>query len=381
MEVIRGYKVELKLNNKQITLAKKHAGTSRWAYNWGLTQKKEAYAAKQLDPTQKIPTAIDLHKELNKLKKTDYSWMYDVSKCAPQEALRDLDVAFANFYRGLAGGPGPKVGFPQYKSKNQGIGSFTLTGSIAVEAKQIRLPRMGRLRLKEAGYIPTSGVRVLSATVSEKAGHWFVSVQVQENVLAPQAATGATIGVDLGIKLMAVTSDGRRFANPKALRQAENALKRAQRKVSRRQKGSKNRTKAKKGLAIAHYRVANIRRDALHKATSAIVARTKPDGERPSKVVLEDLNVRGMLKNHKLAKAIADVGFGEFRRQMTYKTGWAGEELVIADRFFASTKMCSGCGYVKKAMPLSERTFVCENCGLNIDRDLNAALNLAAVLT
>ena len=378
MLVIRGYKVELNLNNKQQTLAKKHAGTARFSYNWGLALKIKAFAEKQTDPTKKIPSAVDLHKELNKLKKTDFPWMYDVSKCAPQEALRDLDLAFANFYRGRQSGH--PVGFPKFKSRKHGIGSFTLTGSIIVGNKQVRLPRLGRLRLKEAGYIPTSGVHILGATVSHTAGHWFVSVQVRQEVEAPVEAVGPTIGVDLGINQMAVTSDGRRFANPKALRKAEKALKRLQRKVSRRQKGSKNREKAKKQLAKAHYRISNIRSDALHKATSAIVAKTKPASERPGKVVVEDLHVRGMLKNHKLAKAIADVGFGEFRRQMGYKTGWAGEELHVADRFYPSSKTCSGCGHKKEALRLTERTFKCEHCGLNLDRDLNAAFNLAALL-
>jgi transposase len=442
MHITRGYRTELDLNNKQITICKKHAGCARFAYNWGLKRKQEVY-----QQTGRSSSAMELHRELNALKPTDFPWMYECSKCAPQEALRDLDKAYKNFFRrvhlnqeGTWKGP---LGFPTFKTKRQGLGSFRLTGSIHVYEKAIDLPRLGRLRLKECGYLPTFGVNVLAATVSEEAGRWFVSVQVEEEVPDPPAGTGEPIGVDVGINRLAQCSDGRVVENPKALRSELTRLKRLHRHLSRKTKGSKNRAKARIKLARKYARVAHIRRDALHKGTSALtrarltaeeraaqhaqIAASLPEPKtkvkvrkgkrsrrndvpplpekiarqmkekqikrllrlaqisdaisRPAVVVLEDLNVDGMKRNHKLALSISDVGLGEFRRQMTYKTAWQGETLLTASRWFPSTKKCSRCGNVKEEMDLSERIYLCENpaCGLVIDRDMNAALNLAAL--
>jgi transposase len=442
MKVVRGYKTELDLNHKQITDCKKHAGAARYAYNWGLSRKQEVYQAEG-----RSITAMELHRELNQLKQTELPWMYEVSKAAPQEALRDLDKAMRNFFRrvqlkkeGKWKGP---PGYPTFKTKRQGLGSFRLTGSIHVYEKAIELPRLGRLRLKECGYVPRSSVNILAATISEEAGRWFVSVQVEEEVPDPPAATGEPIGADVGINRLAQCSDGRVVENPKALRAELKRLKRLHRRLSRKTKGSKNRAKARMKLARKYARIAHVRRDALHKGTSLLTraalspeervahkaemaaslpepkAKVKPrKGKktqsaetpslpaqvarkvkkkqmkqrlrwatpanahvRPAVVVLEDLNVDGMKRNRKLALSISDVGLGEFRRQMTYKTTWQGEILLVADRWFPSTKRCSRCGNVKEDMDLSERIYVCENpgCSLVIDRDVNAALNLAAL--
>lgn len=313
--------------------------------------------------------------------------MYNYSKCIPQEALRDLDKAFQHFFRRVK--KGEKPGFPRFKSRKRGIGSFRLTGAIHVENDRIKLPRIGWLRLKERGYIPTQGLHILSATVSEKAGRWFVSVQCREEIEVTPA-TGEPIGVDtsatrlpdrqastsLGVKEMAVCSDGQRFENPKALRKAQRQLRRLQRELSRRKKGSQNWKKTKAKIARLHYRIGNIRQDALHKATSTIVAKTKPDDERPRVVVVEDLNVVGMLKNHCLAQAISDVGMSEFRRQLEYKIAWNGEELMVADRFFPSSRLCRHCGCINSELKLSDREWTCV-CGAVLDRDLNAAINLS----
>jgi putative transposase len=380
MKIVRGYKTELDLNDRQRTACAKHAGAARYAYNWGLRRKIDAYEA-----TGKSPTAIDLHRELNALKKTELAWMYEVSKCAPQEALRNLDQAFANFLRrvglkkqGKLNGP---VGFPRFKSRKVGLGSFRLTGSIHVFEDSVQLPRLGRLRLKERGYLPVSGVKILSATVSEQAGRWFVSVQVEEEVADPTSARGEPIGVDLGVKMLATQSDGTTYENPRALDGVQRKLRRLQRKLARQQKGSRNREKTRRRIARLHYRIANVRRDALHKATSGIVAKTKPDTERPRTVVLESLNVNGMLQNHRLARAIADVGMSEFGRQVQYKAAWGGCEVMEADRWYPSSKRCSGCGEIKDELDLSEREYECDWCGLAIDRDLNAARNLAQLAT
>lgn len=371
MIILRGYKTELDLNDRQKTACAKHAGTARFAYNWGLARRKQAY-----ENTGETLNAIALHRELNILKKDEFGWMYEVSKCAPQEALRDLDEAYANYFRrAKQKGKGKykgKVGFPRFKKKRGGQGSFRLTGTIRVFEKQIQLPRLGRLKLKEAGYLPTSDVNILSATVSQWAGRWYVSLQCEVEIPDLQEEKRRVCGLDLGVSRLATVSDGTVFENPRALRRNLAKIKRLQRVVSRRQKGSANRRKAVMKLAKAHRRVANIRADALHQATH-MLSKTK------TAVVMEDLNVSGMLKNHRLAQAIADVGFDEFKRQLVYKGKWYGCEVLFADRFYPSSKACSNCGCVKESLGLGERVFRCELCGHEIDRDLNAAINLESL--
>jgi putative transposase len=370
VKLLRAFKTQLDLNNKQKTACRQHAGAARFAYNWGLARKKAAMERKE-----KLPSAMTLHRELNALKKSELAWMYDVSKCAPQEALRDLDRAFAQFFRLLKerrAGKKVKPGFPKFKTKKNDVGSFRLTGAIHVFEKSIQLPRLGQLRLKESGYLPTSGVHILSATISEKAGRWFVSLQVEMEQPDPLPEVKPVVGVDLGINRMAQVSDGSYFENPRALKRNLTMLKRLQRRVSRRQKGSKNRKKAVRQLSNAYSRVGNIRRNALHQATTAL-ARTK------SAIVLEDLHVSGMMKNHHLAQAIADVGMYEFKRQLLYKGEWYGCQVLLADRFYPSTKRCSACGAIRE-IGLKERQYHCPVCGLTMDRDLNAAINLEQLL-
>lgn len=266
------------------------------------------------------------------------------------------------------------TGFPKFKSRKNGIGSFRLTGAIHITETHIKLPRIGWLRLKEHGYIPTDGIHILSVTVSESAGRLFVSAQCKTEI-EPAQAIGEPIGIDLGIKELAVTSDGQRFENPKPLKKAQARLQRLQRELSRRKKGGKNREKTRKKVAKVHQRIANIRRDTLHKVTSTIVAKTKLDSERPSVIVLEDLNVSGMLANHCLAQAISDIGFAEFKRQIEYKVIWYGSELMVADRFFPSSRLCRFCGCINSELKLSDREWTCD-CGAVHDRDLSAAINL-----
>jgi putative transposase len=332
MLVQRAYKTELDLNDQQVTACKQHAGAARWAYNWGLKVKQERYKA-----TKKSPTAIELHRELNALKKQG-KWK-------------------------------GKLGYPQFKTKKKGLGSFRLTGRNVVSEKAIVLPRLGRLRLKEREYLPTSGVQILSATVSEQAGHWYVSVQVEQEQVVPENI-GAVVGIDLGIKSLATISDGEVIPNPRHLKRRLKKLKKLQRVVSRRQKGSKNRKKAVRKLAKLHRQIKHQRRNTLHQVTTRL-AKTK------SVLVIEDLYVAGMLKNHHLAQAIGDVGFAEFKRQLLYKSAWYGSRVILADRWEPSSKRCSGCGWLDADLRLSDRTFHCEACGLVLDRDLNAAINLA----
>jgi putative transposase len=370
VKVVRGYKTELDLNNEQRTACFKHAGASRFAYNWGLARSKEAYQA-----TGKRPTPIDLHRELNALKQAEYPWMYEVSKCAPQEALRDLDKAYKNFFRRVElkkqGEFHGKLGFPKFKKRSKAIGSFRLTGSIKVFSDAVQLPRIGRVRLYEHDYIPADA-KVLSATVSEQAGRWFVSVQIEQEQEKPVPTATSAIGVDLGIKTLATLSHGMIFANPRALKHAQKKLKRLERQKSRRKLGSKNRKKTCKKLAKQHARVANMRKDAAHKLTSYLC-------KNHALVAIEGLHVAGMLANHKLAQAVSDSNFGEIRRQLEYKAAWHDVHLVTIDRFYPSSKTCSDCGYVKSELSLSERTYICEACSVVLDRNVNAAINLRAV--
>jgi putative transposase len=331
----RAYKTELDLNNQQVTACRKHAGVARWAYNWGLARKQEVYRA-----TGKSPTAIDLRRELNALKHSNVPWMYEVSKCAPQEALRNLDTAFRHFFRRCQlkrqSNFRRKVGYPKPKSRKRGLGSFRLTGSIQVFSDAIQLPRLGRLRLKERDYLPV-GAHILLATVSEHTEHWYVPVLVEEDH-SVAANNGPVVGVDLGVKTLATLSDGTEEPNPRHLRRHLRKLRRYQRAVSRKQKESHNRKKAVRRLATLHRRIAYQRANTLHQLTSRL-AKTK------AVVVIEDLNVSGMLKNRHLAQAIGDVGFHEFRRQLIYKAAWYGCQVIVIGRWEPTSKTCSGCGW------------------------------------
>ena len=372
MKVVRGYKTELDLTNEQRTACLKHAGASRFAYNWGLARSKEVYRT-----IGKRPNAIALHKELNALKQSEYSWMYEVSKCAPQEALRDLDTAYKNFFRRVElkkqGKYKGNLGFPKPKKRSKAIGSFRLTGSIQVSCDAVQLPRLGRLRLHEHehGFVPTDA-KVLSATVSECAGRWFVSVQVEEGQEKRAPTATSAIGVDLGIKVLATLSDGTIFENPRALKHALKKLKRLERQKSRRKKGSKNRAHTRQTIARLHAHIANIRKDTAHKLTTYLC-------KNHALVAIEDLHVAGMLRNHCLAQAVSDSNFGEIRRQLEYKSAYYGAHLILVDRFYPSSKTCSSCGYIKPELSLSERTYVCKDCGMVLDRDLNAAINVRMV--
>lgn len=426
MKITRGYKTELDPTVRQQSLLCQCAGTARFSYNYGLARKQEVYTE-----SGKTISAIALHKELTARKHADLPWLKGVSKWIVQNALRDLDQAYDHFFRRVrekkAGKKHQHLGFPKFKSKSQGRGSFRLDKPIRVCEDRIQLPKLGTIRLKEHSYIPTSGVKILSATVSERAGRWYVSVLVEESVPQVIAATGKPIGVDLGICSLAVCSDGRPpIKHAKALRANLKRLKRYQRHLSRCKKGSKNREKARHQVARLHARIANIRADVLHQATSSLVhtplspserislkthlasllplPKTKAEQKRgkkqvkklihqttelnaplrPQLLVLEDLNVDGMKRNRKLARAVSDVGMGEFRKQIEYKSLWNGEMLLVADRFFPSSKTCHGCHWKWEDMELSDRIFICQNPACPLfqvpqDRDHNAAENLVSL--
>ena len=388
MKINRAYKTELDPNDVQRTALLRHAGTARKAYNWGLEQKIAALDARKAALTAgvpkseapKIPTAIDLHKQLVILKSipTDqggFPWMYECSKSAPQEALRNLDKAFQAFYVKCKSKAKCPKGFPQFKSrKKSGIGGFRLESPNKVSTKAVKLPKLGTIRLKEGGYLPVPGdsIRILSSSVSEKAGKWFVSLGVEQEISDPVVNPSLPIlGVDVGSRKLAVTSDGRVYANPKALIIKTKQLKRLQQSVSRKVKGSNNRRKAQDKVAKLHYRISCIRKDAIHKASDSIT-------KSCSGLVLEDLNVKGMLRNHKLARTLSDASMGELHRQLRYKAQWRGIPVLDAPRFYPSSKTCSHCGAIKADLGSSE-IYSCQSCGCVEDRDHNAAKNLASL--
>ena len=353
---MKGTKIRLELNNVQTTLARKHAGVSRHAYNWGLDVCQQAHTN-----GEKRPSAIDLHKKLVKEVKSVNAWYYEVSKCPPQEALRDLNVAYQRFFKGQGK-------FPQFKKK--GVkDSFYLEGNIEAKDGKIKLPRFGWVKVSEK--INVKGIK--NVTVSRQASHWFVSFKTKEKPAKVNHPEGA-VGVDLGIKTLATLSNEVTFENKRPYKKYKKKLKIEQRKLSKKYvKGQKpqsnNYYKQQRKVATIHYKISCLRKDTLHKLTTHLA-------KNHSEVVIEDLNVRGMSKNHCLASAILDGGFHEFRRQLTYKCEWYGSTLTVADRFFASSKTCSCCGHKKKQLKLSERTYKCDECHCSLDRDLNAALNL-----
>lgn len=364
--IIRAYKTKLDPTSKQRNLFIACAGVSRFVYNWALADRKAMF-----DSGGK-PNMYEQKRRFNALKKECFSWIEQYPYEISESSFENLDTAYLNFFRRVKEGK-EKAGFPKFKSRHSSSLSFRLRRNILVDEGKIRLQRIGWVRLAEKDYIPTDKCRILYATVSESAGDWFVSVQVEMDI-QEQTPTGNAIGIDMGVKSLAVCSDGTTFDNPKTLEKYSNRLARLQRELSRRVKGSNNRLKTKAKIAKLHRKITNTRKHTLHNISRHVTANTTP-----KTVVIEDLNIKGMIANRKLAKAIADSAMGELRRQIEYKAAWSNIEIKTADRFYPSSKTCSNCGSIKTEFSLSERTYICADCGLTIDRDLNAARNLASL--
>ncbi len=358
-KMLLGFKTELKLNSSQRIMLSKHAGTARHAWNWGLSLTKQILDNNKANPDHKIkfPTAIDLHKLLVALVKPRYPWYYEVSKCAPQYALRQLSVAWDRCFKKLSG-------VPRFKKKGR-KDSFTLDGSIKVEHFKIKVPIIGWLKTYER--LP-QGVVPKSVTISRHADRWFVSFKIEvESTVTPKSV--ARVGVDLGINSVATLSTGEKFKGAKSYKKYDKKLARLQYLLRHKIVGSANYKKAQLQIARLHRTIANIRKDTLHKLTTYI-------SKNHAVIGLEDLNVSGMMANRKLAKAIGDMGFYEFRRQLEYKCQLYGSQLVFVDRFYPSSKTCSNCGHLKESLSLRERVFRCDKCYAECDRDLNASINL-----
>lgn len=348
-----------------------HAGAARFAYNAGLAHVKES-----LERDEKPEWSYySLRRWWNAAKDELAPWWAENSKEAYNAGLESLAAALKNFSNSRHGRrKGRHVGFPRFKGKDKATPKFSYTtgafGLVDDDPKALKLPRIGRVHCMEDVARRIGGAKVLRMSVSFHAGRWYASLMVERpDGPKPMNQPNTSVGIDLGIKELATLSDGTVFHNPHTLAANERRLARGQRKLARKQSGSKRRARQRKRVTKLYARVSSQRRDALHKITT-YVARTYSD------VSIEDLNVAGMVKNHRLAKAVEDASFGEFRRQLTYKCERNGVALHVIDRWYPSSKTCSACGSVKAKLSLGERTFVCPDCGTVLDRDLNAAINI-----
>ena len=365
--MILAHKIALDPTQAQAEHFARACGVARFAWNWGLARWRQGYALWREYRCGPKPSEAALRRELNALKAGAFPWMREVTKNAPQQAIKNLGTAFKNFFEGRAR-------HPQFKKKGRWNDSFRADpgtdkdhpNAVEVDGRRVKLPVVGWVRMREA---PRFEGPIKSATVSRVADRWFASLTVEVDHAPPARENQAAGGVDLGVKAMATLSDGGVIAGPKALRRNLKKLRRTSRALSRKAKGSANRGKAAARLARLHARIANVRRDALHKATTAIVRRFAAIG-------IEDLNLRGMMANGRLACAIADVGVFEFRRQLGYKAAMHGVRIVVAGRWFPSSRTCGECGDIDAGLTLADREWACDGCGVVHDRDLNAAINL-----
>ena len=373
--MIKGHTIELTPNNKQATYFAKACGVARLAYNWALAEWQNQYQADKVyrDNCQKNGIAIDrtklnnpsqfkLRKQLNFIKKTKFPFMFDVTKCSPQEAIIQLGKAFDNFFKGRAK-------YPQFRKK--GINDkFSLTNDqFKIIGTNIKIPNLGWVKLTEN--LRFNG-KIMNATIFKKGMKWFVSIGVEINETPkPLPRTDKAIGIDLGITDLAVLSNGTKVQAPKPLKSKLKQLRRLSKQLSRKQKGSKNREKAKTKLSRLHYKISCIRKDFIHKLTTKLV-------KMYDVICIENLNVKGMVKNRKLSRAISDLSFYEFKRQLIYKANQSRKTIKEVDRFYPSSKTCSHCGFVmaKIDLTLAIRNWQCPSCDTQHDRDINASLNI-----
>lgn len=358
--MIRSHVIKLDPTHEQEVFFRQCVGTSRFAYNWALKRWRE-----QFEGGGK-PNEGQLRKDLNAIKEQEFPWMLDVPKAVIQQAIKNLGTAYQNFFDSLKGKrKGPKMAAPDFKSRHKSKQSARLDngpGTFSFDGKNVKLPKIGVVKTHES--LRFDG-KPLSALVSFVGGRWWLSVQVEMPDQPKVEPNKLAVGIDLGIKAALVLSDGTTFDSPKPLKSALERIKRLGHLVSRKVKGSNNRKKSAARLGRQHWKVAQIRKDWQHKTTTAIAKQYRLVG-------LEDLNVKGMMANHCLARAIGDIGFSEIRRQLEYKA----EKVVVIDRWLPTSKTCSNCGHKKDVLALSERVFHCDRCGFEIDRDLNAAINI-----
>lgn len=360
------YKFRLYPNREQENQIRRTFGCCRYVFNHYLAQRKETY-----EQTGETMNYYACARDLTVLKRQEVtSWLQEVDATALQSSLRDLDAAYQHFFRRVKNGE--KSGYPHFKSKHnhrQSYKSKCVGTNIKVLDGAVQLPKLGKVKCRVSR--PAQG-RILSATVSRSAsGKYYVALCCRLDQDLPKLPTaGSVVGLDVGIKSFAVSSDGVEYPNPKYLRQSEKKLARLQRQLSRKTKGGENWNKARVRVARLYEHIANQRRDMQHKLSTEIVRQNDV-------ICIEDIAPKNMVRNHKLAKAISDASWGEFRRQLTYKAEWYGKRLVTVDRFYPSSQLCSECGTQwPGAKDLKVRHWVCPECGATLDRDTNAAVNI-----